>query len=295
MIEQFPSFYSVAFFGTVIVLAGLELVWPRRTGTADLTRRWTTNITLFAIALLLYRVIIPVSVLGIAQMAEARGVGLLHLVAAPLWLKVTAGVLVLDAWKYLEHRLMHGLPVLWRAHLIHHNDVDVDFTSAERHHPLEIVASGLALLAIVYLLALPPMAVAVYAVAAAVVGLWSHANVGLSDRLDRVLRWVLVTPNVHTVHHSALRAETDSNFGLVLTVWDRLCGTFRPPVPGAEGERVLGLEYYREAADARLDRVLGLPFRSPPTGQTAAGQAGQMPAGQTPAESPRRTPGAAAT
>ncbi len=206
------------------------------------------------------RLLVPISALAVAHAAAHMDFGLLSLAVLPGAVTIALGMVLLDFWKYAEHRLMHAVPLLWRFHSVHHADPDVDFTTAERHHPVEALFGGGGFLLAVFLLGVPPLAVVLYVLIAAVVAVLAHANIRLPNAMDRALRKAMVTPAVRVVHHSAERRETDSNFGIVLTLWDRMLGTYRGPTEAADRARVLGLEYFRDQRDTRLDRVLVLPF-----------------------------------
>jgi exosortase len=180
----------------------------------------------------------------------------------PFAVELLLTFLVLDLWRYWEHRFFHRIPWLWRVHLVHHSDTQIDVTTSERHHPLEFVLGTVVMIGLIATLGLPAAAVGVYLLAATVVALYSHANLLLDPSLDRLLRRLVVTPSQHAVHHSDLQPETDSNYGSVLTVWDRLFGTYVDP----EDARIprFGLDYFRRPGDARLLRVLQQPFRFRP-------------------------------
>ena len=259
MQDTVSALYPYAFYGTVLALALAETMHPLRQGGVSVDRRWPTNVGLFLISLGIQRLIAPASAILAAEAAR-RSNGFVMLADAPGWLSIPAGVLLLDLWKYFEHRLLHRSAILWRVHAVHHSDTEADFTTTERHHPLEVVVGALALSGIVYLFGVPPTAVALYVLLASPVTLFSHANMQLQTNLERRLRWVIVTPDFHAVHHSAERVETDSNYGVLLTLWDRLFGTYRVPTAQAAECRRIGLEYFRDARSARLDRVLLQPF-----------------------------------
>jgi sterol desaturase/sphingolipid hydroxylase (fatty acid hydroxylase superfamily) len=181
---------------------------------------------------------------------------------------VAVAVAVLDLSKYAEHRIFHRFRCLWRIHLVHHADTDLDITTAERHHPLEILLTYPIMLALVAFLALPPEGVAFYAVLSSVVTIWSHADVRWPEQLQTILRVIFVTPDMHEVHHSANRTETDSNYGVVFSIWDRTLGTYVAPTQERSVQRIIGLEYLRDPRDHRLLRTLALPFvRDPCTQQ----------------------------
>jgi sterol desaturase/sphingolipid hydroxylase (fatty acid hydroxylase superfamily) len=207
---------------------------------------------------MLLRLIVPVGAVELAAQAPSGVFTHLHL---PPLAGVVLGVVALDLWKYLEHRLMHAVSPLWRFHLVHHSDVEVDFTTTERHHPVEAAIAAAGLLAAIYALAIPPLSIALFFLAGTAVSLLSHANLSLPQRVDRALAALIVTPGVHLIHHSPRRRETDSNYGFVFTVWDRLFGTYvGGERAGRSGPRLQGLDVFRETDAQRIDRVLCQPF-----------------------------------
>lgn len=260
MVELVAGLWGTVFFASVLCFVLGELVLPRRRQKVAHDRRWSTNLGLFLINSGLQRLLVPLSALAVAQAAAESGSGLLNWLQAPAALAVVAGVLLLDLWKYLEHRLMHAVPLFWRLHRVHHVDTVVDVTTAERHHPLESLVGIVGMAAVCHVFGIPPLAVASYVLAATVVALFSHANLRVPGRLERALGWLVVTPEVHGVHHSAERRETDSNFALTFTLWDRLFGTFRQDAAEAAAQRRLGLEYFRDDRSGWLDRVLLMPL-----------------------------------
>jgi sterol desaturase/sphingolipid hydroxylase (fatty acid hydroxylase superfamily) len=256
--------YPFVFYALVACVAAAEMVVPARRATVPIDRRWITNIGLFLIGLATNRLLAAVSAVAFADMVTRAGLGLLPLLDISAWPAVILGVLVLDLWKYVEHRVMHAVPILWRLHLLHHADVDIDFTSTERHHPFETMFGLATTWAAIALLGLPPLAVLLFLFFAMVTTLFGHANLRLPRRLDRWLQWVVITPAYHTVHHGTPRAETDSNFANILTLWDRLFASYRASTPERDAERILGLAYFRDPRSARLDRALCLPFLAIP-------------------------------
>ena len=186
-----------------------------------------------------------------------------HGLNAPFWLALPASLLILDLAIYTQHVVFHKVAVLWRLHRMHHTDLDFDVTTALRFHPLEIVLSMLIKLVLVTLLGVPAVAVMLFEVILNATAMFNHGNVGLPQRLDRTLRWILVTPDMHRVHHSIRPEETDSNFGFNLPWWDRLFGTYRDqPRDGHTGMRI-GLEYFRDRRAIGLDALLLQPFLNP--------------------------------
>lgn len=274
MSETIEILHHYAFYGALIVMALLELGAPRRAQAVDLAIRWPTNFILLAGNIGLARVLLPISAM---ELATAGSFGIWDAKSAPVWLGIFVSILVLDLWKYVEHRLFHRFGLLWRLHSVHHGDTDVDFTTGERHHPLETLATFPGILALVWLLGLPAAGVAAFAVLASVVNLWSHANVRWLTGLEHMVRAVFVTPGMHVIHHSAERVETDSNFGIIFSFWDRLFGTYVLATPVRDAGRLLGLDYFRADDDLRVIPTLTMPFRTP-RAPTAAPVASSGPA-----------------
>ena len=256
MTEEFETLYQLVFFTAAVALVLMERVraWQRQ--PVRMARRWTSNIGLFLIGTVVTAVIIPV---GIYAFAQRQPPGLMSELALPFAAQLVLTFLLLDFWRYWEHRWFHQVRLLWRFHLVHHSDTEIDVTTSERHHPLEFLLGTTAILVLIGTLGLPAQGIAVYLLAATVVTLYSHANLRLPASLDRRLGRLVVTPAVHAVHHSASQAQTDSNYGSVLTVWDRLFGTYVDPATARKG--------YLKKLDAHLAAVrsscrrLGIGYR----------------------------------
>ena len=209
----------------------------------------------------LTRVVAPSGAVGFALLSEARGWGLFNAVVWPIWLELLLALLVLDLAIYLQHRVFHYVPVLWRLHRMHHADLDVDVSTGARFHPIEILLSlGIKFFVIVPLGA-SPLAVLLFEVALNATSMFNHSNVRIPQAIERVLRWLLVTPDMHRVHHSILRRETDRNFGFNFPWWDRLFRTYRPQPEAGHETMTLGIEQFRDPKELRLDRMLAQPFR----------------------------------
>jgi exosortase len=256
MTQEFGTLYQLVFLGTAVALVLLERVRALQRQPVQIARRWTSNIGLFIIGSVVDTLVLPI---GIYAFALSQAPGFVSRMGLPFAIEVLLTFLVLDLWRYWEHRFFHRIPWLWRVHLVHHSDTQIDVTTSERHHPLEYILGTVVMMALIAVLELPAAAVGVYLLAATVVALYSHANLRLEPSLDRLLRRLVVTPSQHAVHHSDLQPETDSNYGSVLTVWDRLFGTYVDP----QDARIprFGLDYFRRPGDARLLRVLQQPFR----------------------------------
>jgi sterol desaturase/sphingolipid hydroxylase (fatty acid hydroxylase superfamily) len=250
-----------AFAGVLAVMMAAEALWPRRDRGFPRWRRWPSNIGVVALNTLLLRLAFPTAAIGVAIAIEGRGLGLLPWLGVPGWLGVILAVVLLDLAIYLQHVAFHAMPPLWRLHRMHHADLDIDVTTGLRFHPVEILLSMLIKLGVVVALGAPPVAVLIFEVVLNATAMFSHGNLRLPAGIDRALRLLLVTPDMHRVHHSAIRAETDSNYGFNLAIWDRLFGTYRAqPAAGHDG-MTIGIEAFRDPRELRLDRMLTQPVR----------------------------------
>ncbi len=250
-----------AFGGVLGAMMLWELLAPRRRQAIGRLRRWPGNLGVVALDTLLVRLLFPMAAVGTALVVETRGWGLLHALATPAWLAVPAAVILLDLAIYLQHVLFHAVPVLWRLHRMHHADLEFDVTTGLRFHPIEILLSLGIKLGVIAALGAPAAAVLVFEVLLNATSMFNHGNVRLPAGLDRMLRWLVVTPDMHRVHHSVEPRETNSNFGFNLPWWDRLFGTYRPqPAAGHDGITI-GIGQFRDPAELRLDRMLAQPFR----------------------------------
>lgn len=256
-----PAIRLGFFLGIFALVALWEVAAPRRALSQPRWLRWYGNIGIVAFNTAVVRLLVPLAPVALAVLATERGWGLLNLVALPFWFEVALSVIVLDLVIYLQHVMFHAVPALWRLHRMHHADLDFDVTTGSRFHPVEIFLSVLLKMAAVAVIGPPAVAVLIFEVLLNGTSMFNHGNVRLPAALDRVLRWFVVTPDMHRVHHSDIPAETNSNFGFNLPWWDRLFGTYRAqPALGHEGMTV-GLDVFREAGELHLHRMLLQPFR----------------------------------
>ncbi|MCW2242464.1 sterol desaturase family protein [Azospirillum canadense] len=256
-----PAIRLGIFLGVFAFMALWEAVAPRRRRSHGRRLRWPNNLGIVVVDTVAVRILFPTAAVGMALLAGQRGWGLMNALTAPAWVAVPISVLLLDLAIYLQHVAFHAVPVLWRLHRMHHADLDIDVTTSLRFHPLEIVLSMGIKLAVVTALGSPAMAVLVFEVLLNATSMFNHANLRLPPLADRALRWILVTPDMHRVHHSVVVAETNSNYGFNLPWWDRLFGTYRSqPAAGHEG-MTIGIERFRTARDLWIDRMLLQPFR----------------------------------
>ena len=262
---MFPSLeIAVRVAGAAIVFGGMALwEWlaPRRALSVGRTPRWPGNLGILALDILAVRLLFPLGAVGVALFATEQGWGLFTLAGLPLWVSMVLGVIVLDLVIYTQHVVFHHVPVLWRLHRMHHADLDIDVTTGLRFHPLEILLSLAIKMAAVVALSVPAPAVLIFEVLLNATAMFNHSNVALPPRLELIARWIVVTPQMHQVHHSIARAETDSNFGFNLPWWDRLFGIYRAKPAAGEAGMTIGLPIFREAAELRIVRLLTQPSR----------------------------------
>jgi sterol desaturase/sphingolipid hydroxylase (fatty acid hydroxylase superfamily) len=248
------------FAGVFLLMTLVEFAVPRRRRVDPTLARWFSNLGLMAFNTAMLRLALPLTAVGAAALAGSRGWGVMSLWKLPDWLAVLATVVFLDFVVYGQHVVFHAIPVLWRVHRVHHADLDFDVTTGVRFHTLEILLSMGVKVAAVLLLGPPVWGVIAFETLLNATSMFNHANVRLPLALERILRLVLVTPDMHRVHHSALVCETNSNFGFNLSFWDRLLGTYTAqPRAGHEG-MTIGLDEYRDPTCDRLPTMLAMPF-----------------------------------
>ncbi|WP_456413536.1 sterol desaturase family protein [Thiolapillus sp.] len=255
------------FFGVFAIMAAWELAAPRRALTASKGVRWANNMGLVFLNSLVVRLLFPAAAVGVAAFAQAQGWGLFNYYQLAFPLAVILSVIIMDGVIYLQHVMVHAVPLLWRLHRVHHADPDYDVTTGARFHPLEIILSMLIKFATILLLGPPVVAVVIFEVLLNATAMFNHGNVKLPSSVDRVLRWFLVTPDMHRVHHSVEDDETNSNFGFSLPWWDRVFGTYRDqPRAGHEGMSI-GIHKFQDPKQISwLPGMLILPFRGKVSG-----------------------------
>ncbi|HEY7609202.1 MAG TPA: sterol desaturase family protein [Alphaproteobacteria bacterium] len=250
-----------AFLGVFAAMALWEFAAPRRARSVSRWVRWPNNLAITAVNTALVRVIFPTAAVGLALLGEARGWGMLNVLALPPWLKIAAAVAALDLIIYLQHVMFHAVPALWRLHRMHHADLDIDVTTGARFHPVEILLSMVIKLAAVAALGAPALAVLIFEVLLNATAMFNHSNVRMPAALDRALRWFVVTPDMHRVHHSIAPSETNSNFGFNAPWWDRLFGTYRAEPEAGHETMTIGISQFRDPRELWFDRLLTQPLR----------------------------------
>ena len=286
MIEQLPRFVYIggtdmiseaaaayepllrlsAFVAVFALMALWEVAAPRRKREFSRQWRWPQNIALLVIDIAFIRVMAPGAAIAVAMAGEVNGWGLLNVVQPPTWLGIPLAVAFLDLAIYFQHVAFHAVPTLWRLHRVHHTDLDFDVTTGTRFHPVEILISTGLKCAAVAAIGAPVVAVLAFELLLNASSMFNHGNVRMSGGLDRWLRWIVVTPDMHRVHHSIVFNETSSNFGFTMPWWDRLLGTYRAQPAGGHEGMTIGVDAFRSHADLRIDRLLIQPLLDNPGG-----------------------------
>ena len=264
--ESFFADYEVfirlgGFIGVFAGIALWEMLAPSRVLSVSRLRRWSANLGLVVLNSVVLRLLFPAAAVGVAAFAAGQGWGLLNYYSLPLVVAVPLVVIIMDMVIWLQHVMVHAVPVLWRLHRVHHADLDYDVTTGLRFHPLEIILSMLIKFVTILLLGPPVVAVVIFEVMLNATAMFNHGNIRLPARVDRVLRWFLVTPDMHRVHHSVEDDEANSNFGFSLTWWDRLFGTYRAQPRAGQQGMTIGIHGYRDPKQVDgLPGMLVLPF-----------------------------------
>ena len=251
-----------AFFGVFVLIALWEVLSPRRVLTVSKVVRWSNNLGLVFMNSIILRLLFPAAAVGVAVLSDERSWGLFNLYELPLLASVVLSVILLDMVIYFQHVMVHAVPILWRLHRVHHADPDYDVTTGARFHPLEIILSMLIKFVTIIVLGPPVVAVIIFEVMLNATAMFNHGNVRIPPAIDRVLRWLVVTPDMHRVHHSIEDDEANSNFGFSLPWWDRLFGTYRDQPRKGHEAMTIGIHNYRSPKEVSwLPGILWLPFR----------------------------------
>ncbi|MEM7053623.1 MAG: sterol desaturase family protein [Pseudomonadota bacterium] len=260
LIELEPAIRLGGFLLLIAVLGYLQWLRPLR-GDPNRLRRTTVNLSLSIINTLILRLAFPLLAVAWAVDVYQREAGLLGALQWPVWLTIPLAVVIFDLAIYWQHRLMHFVPLLWRLHRIHHTDREFDLTTGVRFHPIEIMLSMSLKLGLIALLGPHPIAVLMFELLLSLFALWTHSNLALPQTIDRPMRWLLVTPSMHRIHHSTWQPETDANYGFHLSCWDRLFGSYRAKPRQDERNMPIGLDEFMQDRDQRLSALLINPFR----------------------------------
>ena len=250
------------FVGMFLLVGAWELAAPQRALSVSKALRWANNLGLSVLNTIILRAVYPAAAVGVAAFAAANGWGVLNHFQIPVWLAVPLAVVALDFLIWLQHVMFHAVPALWRLHRVHHADLDYDLTTGSRFHPIEMALSMTLKIAAISLLGPPVVAVVLFEVLLSAGAMFNHGNIRLPATLDRPLRWFIVTPDMHRVHHSVEDDETNSNFGFNLSVWDRLMGTYRAEPRAGQLGMTIGIRDQTAPADVvNVLGMLAMPFR----------------------------------
>ncbi len=260
IMEHEPSLRFGFFVGILVVMATWEVLAPRRKLTVPKASRWLSNLILVALNTVALRAIVPLAAVGMALLAYEQGWGILNIISMPYVLAVILAVILLDLAIYLQHVMFHAVPIFWRLHMVHHADLDFDVTTGARFHPIEIILSMGIKMMVVVIIGPPAVGVIIFEILLSATSLFNHGNVCLPVTFDRVLRLLVVTPEMHRVHHSVIPRETNSNFGFNLPWWDRLFGTYRDQPAAGHPGMTIGLTQFRDKKAVQLHWMLALPF-----------------------------------
>nr|WP_250155713.1 sterol desaturase family protein [Vibrio alginolyticus] len=259
---QEPSWLRLGFFLGVLFLCAIwENKLPRKTLTASRRFRWVNNLSLVAFNSLVIALIMPITAFQAAVIAQEQQWGLLNILSLPAWLNIFLTVILLDFVIYAQHVVFHHVKPLWKIHRMHHADLDIDVTTGARFHPFEIIISMGVKIAAVFILGVSPIGIVVFEIVLNASAMFNHSNAKLALSIDQKLRNVIVTPDMHRVHHSVIVKETHSNFGFFLSVWDRFFGTYRAQPKLGHDDVVIGVPEIRDEEEQRLDKLLTQPFR----------------------------------
>jgi sterol desaturase/sphingolipid hydroxylase (fatty acid hydroxylase superfamily) len=254
----------IFFFSIFVIVAFWEMLAPRRPLTTSKKMRWLNNLGITFLNPLVVRMIFPILAVNMALRAQERDWGLLNNFDLPYWLDIVVGIIVLDLVIYLQHIMFHAIPILWRLHMVHHADLDYDLTTGLRFHPIEIVLSMCIKLSMMVVLGPPVAAVLIFEILLNGAAMFNHGNIHLPSKIDRILRYFVVTPDMHRVHHSVVIQETNSNYGFNLPWWDRLFGTYCDQPTKGHTAMTIGLSQFRNEKRLTLPWLLILPMIGDP-------------------------------
>lgn len=250
-----------AFLSVFGLMASWETIAPRRQLSTLRLNRWVANLSVALLNTVVIRIVLASGAVGVAMVVEEQGWGIFNMLDWPTWIELMLALLLLDLLIYVQHVAFHTVPVLWKVHMVHHADPDYDVTTAVRFHPVEAVLSMVLKIVGVEIIGASPTAVLAFEVILNGVAVFNHANVRIFPSVDSILRWVVVTPDMHRTHHSIVQRETNSNFGFNLPWWDRLFGTYLENPSHGHERMTLGLKQFRSPACLKLGSILKLPFQ----------------------------------
>lgn len=258
-----PIIRLSCFIGVLIIVAILEIAFPKRKLQLKKSLRWSNNLLLVFINTILLRLIFPIAAVGVALYSQVYQIGLLNYLEVPQLFAVVIAFIILDLSIYCQHLIFHHIPILWSIHKVHHADMDIDVTTGLRFHPLEMILSMLVKMLVIIIIGAPALAVIVFEIILNASSLFNHGNIGLPKPLDKILRVLIVTPDMHRVHHSTIVNETNSNFGFNLSIWDRVFKTYKADPTKGHLNMDIGLDEYKDPKISQgIKGMLKIPFQS---------------------------------
>jgi sterol desaturase/sphingolipid hydroxylase (fatty acid hydroxylase superfamily) len=258
---QLTDIRPVIFVGLLLGFGIIEFLLPRRTLKPIKTKRWITNLLIIFIDSVLVKLLFKTAAIGVALWAVINGYGLFNFIEAPYWLAFGLSFAVLDFSIWLTHVASHKIPILWKIHRMHHSDVDIDASTGIRFHPFEIVLSMCWKFLVVLVLGAPVLSVLIFEIVLNSGALFNHSNIKIPLKFDRILRWIIVTPDMHRVHHSVISREHNSNYGFNLSIWDKIFSTYVDQPEMGHREMTIGLPDWQDEKPARLDWAMMVPFK----------------------------------
>lgn len=251
----------MVFLGVFLLMLALESIIQRHPTVDSKKNRVKINLALTGIDILVVRLVFGAAAVGAAQFAEANGWGVFNYLDWWSGLEIIAVVIILDLMIYIQHVVVHMIPFFWQFHIVHHSDLDLDVSSGLRFHPIEIMGSMLFKIGLVFALGPAPIAVVIFEAVLNGMAQFSHSNITLPEKLDRLLRFVIVTPDMHRIHHSVEKMETNSNFGFNLSIWDRFLGTYVQDAKREQPKIIIGVDQFRTSEEVSLKNLLLMPFK----------------------------------
>jgi len=255
---QFIRLYF--FLGILLALMFFEFLFPRRDLHYSRKTRWTNNLSLIFLNSAIIRFVLPITLAGIALFTEERKIGAFNLFSGYTVIKTVLSIIILDLAIYWQHVLFHKIPLFWLIHRMHHTDLDIDVTSGLRFHPIEIIISTIIKVVVIVIFGMPVLSVIIFEILLNATSMFNHSNIFIPLNIDHYLRLFIVTPDMHRVHHSIFREETNSNFGFNLACWDRVFKTYHAQPKVGHLKMNIGLETFRDIKYLNLPWLLIIPF-----------------------------------
>lgn len=257
--ESLYSLKPYFYWAGVVIFLLIELAYSYREPTVSKTKRWLTNLPLSIINGTVYHLLFTASLISLAKDVEMRSLGLLNTFTAPLWLKIVLGILILDFFIYLWHLLTHNIPLLWRFHRVHHSDLNMDVSTANRFHLGEFLVTGLIRMALIYTFGIPWGAYVFFEIMVNISVQFQHSSLKLHSSFQKMWALIFVPPLLHRIHHSQVRKECDSNYGVIFSLWDRLAGTL---VTNVDQEKIVtGTRQYLNFDKLNFWSLQLIPFK----------------------------------